>query len=208
MNMENKIAEFDNYDIFQADMNNLYEISEFTVRQNYDHHQKFYDKRKMENDVMSVYSEEQYLYDSDSHIYIARNHKYEILGCIRSFHWDRRKVLPMEKIFHINPLTSIHQELKYNYWHVGRFAVDSFRSLSTIVLFKRLMVLAVRPIIEDEYSYMIAEIDSRLLRIMNELGFKTNRMGKSVFYLTSETVPVFSNKEGIRGFYSKYGNLC
>ena len=50
--MENKIAEFDNYDIFQADMNNLYEISEFTVRQNYDHHQKFYDKRKMENDVI------------------------------------------------------------------------------------------------------------------------------------------------------------
>jgi hypothetical protein len=34
------------------------------------------------------------------------------------------------------------------------------------------MTLAVKPIVEDKYSYMIAEIDSKLLKVMRVLRFK------------------------------------
>lgn len=101
-----------------------------------------------------------------------------------------------------------HDEEKYDYWHVGRFAIDSLSGVSTLVLFKRLMVLAVRPIVQCKNNYMVAEIDSKLLRVMSTLGFVTNQLGESVYYLTSETVPVCSDHEGLMGFYSRFGNLC
>ena len=107
--------------------------------------------------------EEEYLYDNKSHIYIARDAFGNIIGCIRSFHWDKHKILPIEKIYGINPLNAIHQESKYSFWHIGRFAVAKDSGISTLTLFKRLMALAVKPIVEDKYSYMIAEIDSKLL---------------------------------------------
>jgi len=55
------------------------------------------------------------------------------------------------------------EEGKYNYWHIGRFAIAKDSEISTLTLFKQLMALAVKPIVEDKYSYMIAEIDSKLL---------------------------------------------
>ena len=139
-----------------------------------------------------------------SHIYIARDAFGNIVGCIRSFHWDKHKILPIEKIYGINPLNAIHQESKYSFC----FAVAKDSGISTLTLFKRLMALAVKPIVEDKYSYMIAEIDSKLLKVMKVLGFGTRQIGKSIDYLTSETVPVCSSKRGIMGFFSKYGELC
>ena len=69
------------------------------------------------------------------------------------------------------------------------------------------MALAVKPIVEDKYSYMIAEIDSKLLKVMKVLGFGTRQIGKSINYLTSETVPVCSSKRGLTWFFSIYGEL-
>ena len=43
---------------------------------------------------------------------------------------------------------------------------------------------------------------------MNALGFETNQLGDSLYYLTSETAPISYSKQGIMGFYSKYGYLC
>ena len=143
-----------------------------------------------------------------SHTYIVRDAFGNIVGCIRSFHWDKHKALPIEKLYGINPLNAIHQESKYNFWHIRRFAVAKDSGISTLTLFKRLMALAVQPIVEDKYSYMISEIDSKLLKIMKVLGFGTRQIGKSIDYLTSETVPVCFSKTGIMGFFSKYGELC
>ncbi len=154
-----------------------------------------------------MFEEEEYLYDNKSHIYIARDSFGNMIGCIRSFHWDKRKTLPIEKIYGINPLNAIHRENKYSFWHIGCFAVAKGTGISTLTLFKRLMALAVKPIVEDKYSYMIAEIDSKLLKVMKVLGFGTRQIGKSIEYLTSETVPVCSSKRGIMGFFSRYGEL-
>ena len=114
--------------------------------------------------------EEEYLYDNKSHIYIARDAFGNIIGCIRSFHWDKHKTLPIEKIYGINPLNAIHGESKYSFWHIGRFAVAKDSGISTLTLFKRLMALAVKPIVEDKYSYMIAEIDSKTIESNEGLG--------------------------------------
>ena len=70
------------------------------------------------------------------------------------------------------------------------------------------MALAVQPIVGDNDSYMVAEIDSKLLKVMNALGFVTEQLGEPIYYLTSETVPIYSSKQGIMGFYSKYSYLC
>ena len=37
---------------------------------------------------------------------------------------------------------TIHSESDYSYWHIGRFAVDSFVGIPTLTLFKQLMVYA------------------------------------------------------------------
>lgn len=206
--MEKQIATFNDYAIFLADKTSLLEIAQFVVRENYSHHLSSFTEKEVNEDIKSVFEEEEYLYDNKSQIYIARDSFGNMIGCIRSFHWDKRKILPIEKIYGINPLNTIHRESKYSFWHIGRFAVAKDSRISTLTLFKRLMALAVKPIVEDKYSYMIAEIDSKLLKVMKVLGFGTRQIGKSRNYLTSETVPICSSKRGVKGFFSRYGELC
>ena len=158
--MEKQIATFKDYAIFMADKTSLLEIAQFVVKENYSHHLSSFTEEEINKDIKSVLEEEEYLYDNKSRIYIARDYLGKMIGCIRSFHWDKHKTLPIEKIYGINPLNAIHQESKYSFWHIGRFAVAKDSGISTLTLFKRLMALAVKPIVEDKYSYMIAEIDS------------------------------------------------
>lgn len=206
--MEIQTATFKDYAIFLADKESLLEVAQFVVKENYSHHLSSFTDDEVKKDIKSVLEEEEFLYDDNTHIYIARDSYGKMIGCIRSFHWDKHKILPIEKLYGINPLNAVHNEIKYNYWHVGRFAVAKDLKLPTLSLFKRLMALAVQPIVEDKYSYMIAEIDSKLLKVMKILGFSTHQIGKSINYLTSETIPVYSSKRGVKGFFSKYGNLC
>lgn len=165
------------------DNTSLLEIAQFVVRENNSRHLSSFTEKEVNEDIKSVLEEEEYLYDNKSRIYIARDAFGNIIGCIRSFHWDKHKILPIEKIYGINPLNAIHQESKYSFWHIGRFAVAKDSGISTLTLFKRLMALAVKPIVEDKYSYMIAEIDSKLLKVMKVLGFGTRQIGKSIDYL-------------------------
>ena len=176
--------------------------------ENYKHHVGSVKTSLLADDIANVTKEELALYSDNTYIYIARDNQGKMLGSIRAFLWNRQSVLPLEKIYGINPLEAIHSDLKFNYWHVGRFAIDSDSGISTFTLFKRLMALAVQPIVGDSNSYMIAEIDRKLLKVMNVLGFVTNQLGDSIYYLTSETVPICSSKQDIMGFYSKYSYLC
>jgi hypothetical protein len=138
---------------------------------------------------------------------LDENNRVVLIGSIRVFKWDKKQQLPIEKIFGINPMTAIHDEPKYNYWHIGRFAIDSFSGISTLMLFKQLVFLSIKPIIEDTDSYMIAEMDSKLLRTLNALGIETIQLGESVQYLHSETIPVCAKREGLLYFYNKYKDI-
>ena len=206
--MEKRIATFENYSIFKADAESINELSRFIVTENYKHHIGSVKSSQITEDIANVAKEELELYGDNTYIYIARDKRGKMLGSIRAFLWNRQSVLPLEKIYGINPLEAIDSDVKFNYWHVGRFAIDSTLGISTFTLFKRLMALAVRPIVGDSDSYMVAEIDSKLLKVMNALGFVTEQLGDPIYYLTSETVPIFSSKQGIMGFYSKYSYLC
>ncbi|MDE7413164.1 MAG: hypothetical protein K2N05_05160 [Muribaculaceae bacterium] len=88
-----------------------------------------------------------------------------------------------------------------SFWHIGRFAIDSTSDFSTIILFKQLMALAVSLILGEDDSYMIAETDKHLLRVMNALGIETHQIGNPLIYLASETIPVYSSKKGLTKFY-------
>ncbi|WMI96704.1 hypothetical protein [Bacteroides fragilis] len=205
--MEKLIYTNGQYNIWQlVGKENLNELAEFVVRENYKHHVGDFSSESIKNEIYSVYQEElQYI--DNSTIFVVRNDAGKIIGSIRVFKWDRKKTLPLQKIFGINPLTAIHSETDYNYWHIGRFAIDSLAGIPTVILFKQLMVYAVHPIICDSKSYMIAETDSKLLKVMNALGIETVRLGHSINYLASETIPVYSSKNGLLLFYSHYENL-
>lgn len=205
--MEKLIYTNGQYSIWQlAGKENLYELAEFVVRENYKHHVGNFSSESIKDEIHSVYQEElQYI--NSSTIFVVRNDASKIIGSIRVFKWDRKKILPLQKIFGINPLLAIHSETDYNYWHIGRFAIDSFAGIPTVTLFKQLMVYAVHPIVCDNKSYMIAETDSRLLKVMNALGIETVRLGHSINYLASETIPVCSSKNGLLLFYKHYRSL-
>ena len=64
------------------------------------------------------------------------------------------------------------------------------------------MILAITPIVNDNDSYMLAETDSHLLRVMNSLGIETIQLGQSEMYLASETIPICSSRKGLLHFYS------
>lgn len=70
-----------------------------------------------------------------------------------------------------------------------------------------LMVYAIHPIIHTDQSYMVAETDSKLLKVMNALGIQTTQLGESLNYLASETIPVCSSREGLIPFYNRYKEL-
>lgn len=208
--MRKLIAQYAGYALYEASREALHDLAEFIVTENYRHHCSAKEGMPLSalREIEDVCKEEESLFTDSTKIYLAINQQGRIIGSIRVFKWNRHSMLPLEKIYGINPLTVIHGEAQYDYWHVGRFAIDSFSGVSTFVLFKRLMALAVRPIVHNKYNYMVAEIDSKLLRVMNALGFVTKQLGASAFYLTSETVPVCSDYKGLMGFFSKYGYLC
>lgn len=204
--MQKIIAQTEKYTIWQISAENLYELAEFVVRENYKHHVGHYTNEDIQNEIDLVYQEE-LLYADTSVAFLVRNLQGHIIGSIRIFRWDRHQTLPIQKLFGINPLTSIHAEEEYSYWHIGRFAIDSFAGISTLTLFKQLMVYAIRPIIQTEQSYMVAETDSKLLKVMNALGIQTTQLGESLNYLASETIPVCSSREGLISFYNRHKSL-
>jgi len=204
--MEKFIAQTESYTIWQISTENLFELAEFVVRENYKHHVGHYTDEEIQREIALVYQEE-LLYADTSVAFLVRNLQGHIIGSIRIFKWDRHQILPIQKLFGINPLTSIHAGEEYSYWHIGRFAIDSLAGISTLTLFKQLMVYAIHPIIQTEQSYMVAETDSKLLKVMNALGIQTTQLGESLNYLASETIPVCSSREGLIPFYNRYKGL-
>lgn len=76
-----------------------------------------------------------------------------------------------------------------------------------LTLFKQLVYLSIVPIIEDPQGCMIAEMDSKLLHTLKILGIETVRLGESVEYLHSETIPVYSERKGLLYFYNRNSNI-
>ena len=203
--METKIWTCDKYAIFRVGIERIHEIVEFVVTQNYNHH--LLDPESMsdrsQQDIENIYREE-LSYSSDSAYFIVQSKEGKMVGCIRVFRWDKQIPTPMHKIFHISPLEKVGDTPNSSFWHIGRFAINSATGFSSVTLFKQLMALAVTPIVQEDHSYMIAETDCHLLRVMNALGIETHQIGNPLIYLASETIPIYSSKKGLIKFHKRY----
>lgn len=201
--MDKLITQTNNYAIYLLDRANIKELAAFVVKENYMHHKGAAAITDCQSEIDMISREEED-YRNHSKIYVVRDKQSHIIGSIRVFQWNHKQKLPMEKIFSINPEDCIPGGRDIQFWHIGRFAIKAFAGISTINLFKQLMVLALQPVFMNAGSYMIAETDSRLLRTVNMLGIRTRNLGDSVEYLASETVPVYSSTEDMKDFYNQY----
>lgn len=204
--MEKVVWSCNDYSIFRVGTDRLHDIARFVVTQNYNHHSSEPIPDTARQEIENIYREE-LSYSRDSNCFIVRDKGGRLVGSIRVFKWDKKTPTPMQKIFHISPLEKVGVTPRTSFWHIGRFAIDSNSGFSTITLFKQLMTLAVAPIVREVDSYMIAETDSHLLRVMNSLGIETRQIGNSLIYLASETIPVCSSKKGLINFYERHYTL-
>ena len=204
--MENIFFRNDNYTIHRIENVDLRQLAEFVVSENCRHHCADESVVSEDVDCIKAICQEEKSF-ANSYIYIAYNNLGKIIGSIRTFKWDKNSLLPMEKIFGINPIDAVPHGKDYDFWHIGRFAIDSYSGISTLTLFKQLVYLSIMPIIEDPKGCMIAEMDSKLLRTLNILGIETVRLGKSVEYLHSETIPVYSERKGLLYFYNRNSDI-
>jgi hypothetical protein len=183
----------------QLELEQLSELAKFVVEENFNHHSdSVMPEMQLQNDVKEVYNEE-LSYFKNSEIFVVKDPEGSIQGSIRVIKWDYKTTLPIQKLFNINPLGISYPQKVSSIWHIGRFATNKTNQDRT--LFKKLMVCAITPICKDENSVAFAECDSKLLRVMNLMGIKTDIIGKSINYLGSETVPISMNYDGLKGFY-------
>lgn len=199
--MEKVILKCNDYSIIEVGLERLYDIASFIVNENYNHHSIDGIPHNINDEIDNIYDDE-VIYSPNALYYVVIDKGGKMIGSIRTFKWDKSIKTPMEKIFNISPLEKIENSSTTSFWHIGRFVINSKVDFSTIKLFKQLMILAITPIVNDNDSYMLAETDSHLLRVMNSLGIETIQLGQSEMYLASETIPICSSRKGLLHFYS------
>ncbi|MGV8135026.1 MAG: hypothetical protein AB2L20_07420 [Mangrovibacterium sp.] len=206
--MDRYITSYGNYSIWQLSIDGLRELAKFVVTENYKHHVGSIDSVLCFSEIESIYQEEMHYFD-DSWIFVAKSMKNEILGAIRVMEWNRKDILPIEKLFGIHDLSSISQkDCNCHIWHVGRLAVSSTTDEYGISLFKILMLYAISPICKYENGIMFAECDRKLLRALNRLGINTTILGPGIKYLGSETIPIYTTRNELTGFLIKNFSLA
>lgn len=180
--------------------NQLMDLAEFVVTENFKHHSNNKLPENYKYDVSSIYKEELNYYEN-SEIFTTKDYTRTILRAIRLLKWNYTDVLPLQKIFGINPLLVLNQPNINDIYHIGRFAVK--KDVCDINLFKKLLVCVVKLICTHNGNVAFAECDTKLLRILKLLGVKPMVIGESVNYLGSETIPIAMTYDGIIDFYNK-----
>ena len=188
----------------QLSQHQLSDLSEFIVAENFGHHGGQVSAKEYRKDVKSIYNEE-VRYFENSKIYVAKDYIGSIIGSIRVLQWNFIDLLPIQKIFGINPLLAM-KNLDFNeIYHIGRFAIK--KDVRDIKLLKKLMVYAIAPVCQHKGNVAFAECDSKLLRILTLMGIYATRLGESVDYLGSETIPIAMSYDGLIDFYNKNKHL-
>lgn len=182
----------------------MFELAEFVVKENFNHHTNNDLPEGYDEDIKSIYREEVNYYEN-AKVFVSKDSLGSISGSIRVLKWNFIDILPLQKIFGINPLYAINEPGINEIYHIGRFAIK--KGIRDINLFKQLMVCAIAPICEQKGNIAFAEIDSKLLRVLNLLGIKTITIGESINYLGSETIPIGMTYSGLINFYNENKHL-
>ncbi|VXB79161.1 conserved hypothetical protein [Flavobacterium sp. 9AF] len=188
----------------RLETNEIKKLSEFVVVENFKHHSNNILPKEYKQDVKSIYKEEMN-YINNSQIFVSKNDTGEIVGSIRVLKWNFMDILPIQKIFGINPLNVVGDIELNDIFHIGRFAIK--KEGSDPQLFKQLMICAISPICKNKGNIVFAECDSKLLRILTLLGIKATIVGESIDYLGSETIPICMSYDGLIDFYNTNKSL-
>lgn len=183
------------------EINRKVNIAKFVVIENYKHHCKCSSTPyNIESEVGEVYEEENNY--QNSKIFVSLDSSGQMIGTIRVIKWNNTDILPVQKLFNINPIYLV-RNTSYNIWHIGRLAIKKGADNN---IFKSLLVTAIAEVCQNENSIAIAECDAKLLRILKILGIEPVILGDSINYLGSETIPVLFPYETLKNFLDKYNS--
>lgn len=183
------------------EINTRLNIVKFVVTENYKHHCKCFSmSNNIENEVSQIYEEEKNY--QNSKIFVSFDYSKQIMGTIRVIKWNNKDILPVQKLFGINPIHFV-KNTSCSIWHIGRLAIKKGTNNN---IFKSLLVTAIAEVCQNENSIAIAECDVKLLKILKILGIEPIILGDSINYLGSETIPVLFSYEPLKNFLDKYNS--
>ena len=199
--MDRFITNYEGVSLWQATRSTVSDIVQFVIDENYKHHQGgvTHDDVYLK-ETFSVLMEELEMFDYSSTI-IARDFMGEIVGVIRTTHWNNNPhKLPMQILFGEDIVTPSDLIACYQHlWHIGRFAVKQEYS-NKGVLFKLLMLYAISPIFKYREGVLLAETDAKLLRVMQALSIEARPLSTGREYIGSLTIPMMATKAGLTPF--------
>lgn len=198
--MDNIISTYYDYSICKLSFDELNELAEFVVSENYKHHKKqSYSMMSLRNEIDEVLKDEILFYGS-SHIIVVRNKQDRIVGTIRLMKWDGCVELPITKFFGINPKDLSINSSNTIVWHMGRFAVSSEIKDCRNELFRLLIFYALAPICRVKDSILLAECDSKLFHVASYLGLNVIALDEGKEILGSTTIPMYATRDGMTEF--------
>jgi hypothetical protein len=198
--MDNIISTYYDYSICKLSFDELNELAEFVVSENYKHHKKqSFSMMSLRNEIDEVLKDEILFYGS-SHIIVVRNNQDRIVGTIRLMKWDGRVELPITKFFGINPKDLSINSSNTIVWHMGRFAVSSEIKDCRNELFRLLIFYALAPICRVKDSILLAECDSKLFHVASYLGLNVIALDEGKEILGSTTIPMYATRDGMTEF--------
>lgn len=179
---------------------NLYNIAEFIVNENFLRHESYNDQNKVQKNIRLIYDDDN---TSKEAIFFLHMNNFDVInGSIRVIKWNRKEILPLEKLFSINPSSLICNNVA-DIWHIGRLAIKKGCDDKSLKLFKTLMVCAINEICKNKNSIAIAECDSKLLKALKYFGLEAFVLGNSIHYLGSETFPIMLGYDTLKKFLNK-----
>lgn len=172
------------------------DLEKFIIKEYYIHNITTpYKEEDYLEEIDALYKEDIAVFDNSS-IYVAKDTS-GIIGSVKVTLWNDRTILPIEKLFGIN-VKKLAERMEYRYiWHVGRFAITKNNGM---LLLKKLLVMAISTICIEKSSLMLAECDKKLVKGLNLMGINTEILAPSIFYLGSETLPIYSTYEWLKRF--------
>jgi hypothetical protein len=147
------------------------------------------------DEISLLYEEDMTVFDN-SVFYVAKEND-NIVASAKVTLWNNQITLPIEKLFNIDIENIFHSMDIYRIWHVGRFAISRGNGVS---LLKKLLTLVISKICNDANSVMVAECDKKFVRALNMMNIKTETLAPSVYYLGSETLPIYATNEWLGKF--------
>ena len=194
----------EDFNFYSLSNKDLYELAEFVVTENFNHHEDFSDVNQFKTEVDDIYHEEKSF--KKSKIFVSRDNESKISGSIRVVKWNHKDVLPIEKLFNINPQDIIKNKAT-NIWHIGRFAIRKGIDKTGFGVFKTLMAYAINEVCHNKNSVAIAECDAKLLKVLKLMGIEAITLAEPIHYLGSETIPVLLTYNGLKKFLDKNYHL-